>query len=87
MDWIDEYTCNEKPNLTWIDHYTKNDGTLVDGHFRTEPNETVADNLGTDLDRDGIPGWVDSDADGDGILDACDLDIIGIADFLSSILG
>ena len=60
--------------------FIKGDGTFVDGHFRTEANETIADNLGTDVDEDGIAGFFDADMDGDGIAESIDLDGDGITD-------
>ena len=82
MNWIDESIYEGKPKASWIDSYVKGDGTVVDGHFRTEANETTADNLGTDVDNDGIPGFFDSDADGDGVSDVPDINADGIADSL-----
>ena len=80
MKDIDESFYQEKPGLDWIQGFTRADGTYVEGHWRTEANETIADNLNTDVDGDGIPGWLDADADGDGILESVDLDGDGIAD-------
>ncbi|UAJ73819.1 hypothetical protein IQE94_05995 [Synechocystis sp. PCC 7339] len=68
-DSINEFNYNGKPDLKWIESYTRNDKTVVDGHYRTEENETIADNLNTDIDGDGIFGYFDADADGDGIVD------------------
>lgn len=54
----------EKPNLQHIDSYTRSDGTFVRSHLRTESNHTIADNLGTDVDLDGIPGYYDTTPEG-----------------------
>lgn len=54
----------EKPDLQYIDGYTRSDGTYVNGHWRTEANHTIADNLGTDVDGDGIPGYFDATPEG-----------------------
>ena len=78
--WINETLYPGKPDLKWIDSFIKGDGTFVDGHFRTEANETIADNLGTDVDEDGIAGFFDADMDGDGIAESIDLDGDGITD-------
>ena len=71
-NWINEANYSGKPNITWIEPYLKNDGNFVKGHFRTSPNETIADNLNTDVDNDGIAGFWDIDADGDGIIELND---------------
>ncbi|KZR86665.1 hypothetical protein [Synechococcus sp. MIT S9504] len=81
-NWINDAMLPEKPHLTWIDSYVKGDGSIVDGHFRTIANETEADNLGTDVDNDGLSGYIDADANGDGILEAADINNDGIADTL-----
>ena len=65
MNWIDEVVYEGKPKASWIDSYVRGDGAVVEGHFRTEANETTADNLGTDVDNDGVPGFFDADADGE----------------------
>ncbi len=89
MNWASEWINNNhrvnKPNLDWIDAYTKADGTEVAGHFRTEANETVIDNLGTDVDQDGIVGFFDADMDGDGITESIDLNGDGITDALEGL--
>ncbi len=85
MKDINEILYNGKPDLDWINSYIKEDGTVVEGHWRTSANETSSDNLSSDNDEDGIPGWLDSDADGDGILEAIDNDGDGIADAIVSI--
>ena len=82
---IDEIFYQGKPDLEWIQGYTKSDGTFTEGHWRTKANETIADNLNTDVDRDGIPGWFDSDADGDEILESVDIDGHGIADAIANL--
>ena len=84
-DWFNNAQGINKPNLKWIESYTKADGTVVDGHWRTEENKTINDNLGTDIDNDGIPGFFDADENGDGILEAVDNNSNGIADQLEEI--
>ena len=81
-EWVNKHQASEKPKLDWIEAYSREDGTIVEGHFRTEANETTMDNLGTDVDQDGISGFFDADADGDGIAEALDFDGDGIADSL-----
>lgn len=83
-NWIDEALYNNKPPVGWVDAYVRGDGGFVDGHFRTAPNESIADNLGADVDGDGISGFFDADADGDGIMEALDLDGDGIADMIDT---
>lgn len=39
------YQCPKFTNLVWVDAYIKDDGTLVDGHFRTAPDDTTINNL------------------------------------------
>ncbi len=86
---INENVYGGKPDLQWVEDYVRDDGTVVDGYYRTEANETIADNLDADVDGDGIFGYFDSDADGDEILEVTDVDGDGIADtfqdFLTSI--
>jgi hypothetical protein len=82
--WIDEALYDGKPPLGWVDSYVRGDGGFVDGHFRTAPNESIADNLGVDSDGDGIPGFFDADADGDGIVEGLDLDNDGITDMIDT---
>lgn len=81
-DLIDEMTYPGKPGLEWIDSYQRADGTVVDGHLRADANSTIADNLGTDIDGDGIPGYLDSDADGDHYGESLDLNHDGVADMI-----
>ena len=81
-EWVKKSQSPNKPSLDWINGYTKANGTEVKDHFRTEANETIADNLGTDIDKDGIAGYFDADADGDGIAEAIDQNGDGIADAL-----
>ena len=80
--WIDEALYEGKPPVNWIASYVKGDGTFVDGYFRTDANQTLSDNLGTDIDGDGIAGFFDADADGDGIAEGLDLDRDGIVDII-----
>ena len=74
-----------KPGLTWVDKYVRANGGEVDAHFKTHPNSTTADNLTSDIDDDGIPGYVDADVDGDGLHEAIDLDNDGIADAIADL--
>ena len=76
VNWINEVNYSGKPKIAWIEPYLKNDGNFVRGHFRTSPNETIADNLNTDVDNDGIAGFWDIDADGDGIPESINLNDI-----------
>lgn len=39
------YECPKFPNLIWIDSNVKDDGTVVDGHYRTSPDDTTLNNL------------------------------------------
>ena len=82
-NWINESTYSGKPFMKWIEPYQKENGSFVRGHFRTNPNETSADNLSQDVDNDGINGFFDSDADGDGIFESIDINNDGISDFLT----
>lgn len=82
-DWINEVHYSGKPSISWINPYVKADGDFVRGHFRTKPNETYADNLSSDVDKDGINGFWDSDADGDGVFESIDINNDGISDYLS----
>lgn len=34
-------------NHVWVDGYYKSDGTYVEGHYRTAPNNTINDNFST----------------------------------------
>ena len=61
----------------------RGDGAVVEGYFRAEANETTVDNLGTDVDNDGVPGFFDAYADGDGVVDVPDVNADGIAESLS----
>ena len=83
MNWIDEVVYKGKPKASWIDSCVRGDGAVVEGHFRAEVNETTADNLGTGVDNDGVPGFFDACADGDGVVDVPDVNADGIADSLS----
>jgi hypothetical protein len=83
-NWIDEALYDGKPPVGWVDSYVRGDGGFVDGHFRTGPNESIADNLGADIDSDCIPGFFDADADGDGFAEALDLDGDGIVDMIDT---
>ena len=85
-DWAEDIEYSGKPKLQWIEPFTKADGTEVKGHYQTEANETIADNLGTDLDKDGIAGFFDSDANWDGIDEVLDIDNDGIADGLEGLM-
>ncbi|ACA99687.1 MULTISPECIES: hypothetical protein [Cyanophyceae] len=85
-DFINEPIYEGKPDLQWIESYVRGNGTVVDGHWRTDPNGTIADNLDTDVDGDGIPGFFDADADGDGWLEAVDTDGDGVADVFQDFL-
>ena len=82
-DWINEVHYSGKPSISWINPYVKADGDFVRGYFRTSPNETYADNLSSDVDKDGINGFWDSDADGDGVFESIDINNDGISDYLS----
>jgi hypothetical protein len=46
-------------DLIWVNSYYRDDGTYVSGHERPPPNETTVDNLGTDVDGDGLNGHID----------------------------
>jgi hypothetical protein len=92
MDWISAWQEGfqsrvDKPPLDWIDGYTRSNGESVDGHLRSEADASTANNLGTDIDQDGIPGFFDSDENGDGLLESIDLDGDGFADDLEGLFG
>ena len=83
-NWINETLFQGKPGLGWIDAYIRGDGTFVNGHFRTAPNQILTDNLGNDEDGDGIPGFFDADADGDGLAETLDINANGISDLVDT---
>lgn len=67
----------------YVHGYTRSNGTYVQGHYRSEPNSTRADNYGPsrgtstpyysrDNDRDGIPNQYDSDDNNNGRHDDTD---------------
>lgn len=80
-----EAAGSAKPSLKWIDGYFRTNGGEVQAHWRTEGNSTIDDNLGTDVDGDGIPGFFDADENGDGLFESVDLDGDGIADMFQSL--
>jgi len=66
----------------YVRGYYRSDGTYVRPHIRSSPNTYKWDNYGPsrkssellnprsrDSDRDGIPNYLDSDDDNDGIFD------------------
>jgi len=79
-----DLSLSGKPGVSWVDSYVRTNGGEVSGHFRTHPSETVADNLSTDVDGDGIPGFFDADANGDGFPEALDLNGDGVMDLFDS---
>ena len=83
-NWIDEALNERKPRVSWIDLYIRGDDKFVDGHFRTDANQTLSDNLGDDVDGVGITSFFDVDADGDGIAGAIDLDDDVIVDIVET---
>jgi hypothetical protein len=38
--------ANVNPDQTYVGQYHRRDGTVVRGHWRTNPNETCLDNIG-----------------------------------------
>ena len=65
--------------------YTRSDGTYVRPHVRSAPNSSLSDNYGPsrndsqlmnprsrDNDGDGVPNYLDTDDDNDGISDEID---------------
>jgi hypothetical protein len=68
---------------TWVNGYTRSDGTYVQGHYRSSPNQYKYDNYGSksknkstydspytrDSDGDGIYNQYDYDDDNNGIMD------------------
>ena len=69
----------------WVNGYHRSDGTYVQGHYRSAPNATKADNFGPsqsdaerytpdsrDWDDDGISNSYDYDDDNDGMMDDYD---------------
>jgi hypothetical protein len=61
--------------MNWINGYYRNDGTYVEGHYRTSPNNYTWDNLysdGVDMDGDGYGAGTPNslyDWDSNGIYD------------------
>lgn len=39
------YQCPQFPGLTYVDSYVRSDGTLVNAHWRTNPDGFVCNNL------------------------------------------
>lgn len=39
------YQCPKFNQVIWVDAYIREDGTLVDGHLRTKPDDTTWNNL------------------------------------------
>lgn len=50
------------------------------GHYRTQINEIITDNVVMEVDEDGIAGFFDADANWDVIEEVLDLDNDGIVD-------
>lgn len=42
-----ESTAQVNNNTVWVNGYTKSNGTFVEGHYRTAPNNTINDNFST----------------------------------------
>lgn len=84
MTWIEEWISGEPTRqANWIDSYSKADGTQVESHMRSIADGNPANNLETDYDSDGVPGFFDSDSNGDGVSEVADLNLDGIADLIN----
>lgn len=73
---------------TWVDGYTRSDGTYVQGHYRSKPNQYRFDNRNSQTNggyqRDEFsnpgatnrsnPAWGSYDNDADGLSNAYDYD-------------
>lgn len=66
----------------YVNGYTRRDGTYVQGHYRSDPDSSKANNYGPnnssyessnpsarDNDHDGIANMYDNDDDNDGVSD------------------
>lgn len=86
MSWLEDWVGGgaarsaNKPVLDWVSAYSRSDGSFVDGHWRTRADGDSSNNLNTDVDNDGIAGYFDADANGDGVFEAIDANSDGIAD-------
>lgn len=63
--WIGLFAQGKvNPNYHYVKSYTRSDGTVVSGHYRTNPNSTNRDNystLGNWNIHTGEPGWITPD--------------------------
>lgn len=39
------YQCPDFPGMTYVDSYVRSDGTLVNGHWRTNPDGIISNNF------------------------------------------
>jgi len=56
--------CQTNPNEHWVPTYQRSDGTTVQGHWKTESNNTNSDNFSTEGNinpHTGKPGHIKSD--------------------------
>jgi len=63
LSWINVFS-QTNPDHVYVRPYIKNDGTFVQGHYRTKANETNIDNfstLGNINPYTGKPGWIPPD--------------------------
>lgn len=40
-----DYYYNESPGVHWVDPYERSDGTQVEGHWRSNPDDSIYNNL------------------------------------------
>jgi hypothetical protein len=48
--------CSSLTASVYVDGYTRSDGTYVEGHYRSSPNDTVSDNYSTDGNENPYTG-------------------------------
>ena len=56
---------------TYVDGYTKSNGTYVEGHYRSSPNDTVSDNYSTE---GNVNPYTDEEGNRDVYDDSYDID-------------
>lgn len=65
----------------YVEPYTRDDGTFVEGHLRSEPDGIESNNLGPAPDGDGLAAPSERDFDGDGLQNNLDMDSDGDGTF------
>ncbi len=85
-NWLNEILDSKAAGIHWVNSYIREDGEFVEGHFRSNPNDLLSDNLSDEAGGNGMLTEFYSDLGNNTVDEHADFGLATILEELSNLL-